>query len=442
MVASCCISALIAEGVLRYLRARNAPISPRLFYQFDPLLGWRKVPNREGWLVKRGEYRVYEKINSKGLRGPECPYSKPPGEFRILVLGDSFVEGYSVCLNDLLTRRLSYALNARNDGRTFRVINGGTGGYSTDQELLFFEHEGKKYGPDLVILVFCDNDVWYNNRSRYWRGYKPLFKLQHHQLVLTNVPVPKPHTLPTPAPKPKKRLTLKQWLNKNSCLYFLLRRELKKIGWLNRLAIKLGLAHKPARPAPKSKPPLPSRTKPPPDEFRVWQKTQPPRIRSAWRITEALLARLNEAVTSAGARLLVFYVPNRAAIYEDAMRATKQLYGLHDGEWDLDKVGKDLQAVCTRLQIPCINPTQRFRLEALRLQRSGRRLYYRHDAHWNAEGHRLAAQILCEYIEKKILSARPNTHRPSPLLPGRSSHPAPSPGSNQPQPTGPAQPGP
>lgn len=35
-------------------------------------------------------------MNSKGIRGPEYPYEKPPEEFRILFLGDSYAEGYAV----------------------------------------------------------------------------------------------------------------------------------------------------------------------------------------------------------------------------------------------------------------------------------------------------------------------------------------------------------
>jgi hypothetical protein len=42
-----------------------------------------------------GMYRVRESMNSKGIRGPEYPYEKPPEKFRILFLGDSYAEGYA-----------------------------------------------------------------------------------------------------------------------------------------------------------------------------------------------------------------------------------------------------------------------------------------------------------------------------------------------------------
>ena len=49
-----------------------------------------------------------------------------------------------------VTARLEADLGAR--GCQAEVINGGTVGYSTDQEYLFFRDEGRKYAPDVVIL--------------------------------------------------------------------------------------------------------------------------------------------------------------------------------------------------------------------------------------------------------------------------------------------------
>ncbi len=111
------IALLAAEFALHYIKGFGARVNPKLLCECDPVLGWRKIPGKEGWIEKRGQYRVFEKINSKGLRGPECPYQKPEGEFRILVLGDSFVEAFSVSLEDLFIQRLEDALNARGDGR-------------------------------------------------------------------------------------------------------------------------------------------------------------------------------------------------------------------------------------------------------------------------------------------------------------------------------------
>ena len=60
-------------------------------YLYDPLLGWRNIPN---WKATTQRHKLT--INSRGLRGPEHPYEKPRGTFRIMVLGDSFTWGYGV----------------------------------------------------------------------------------------------------------------------------------------------------------------------------------------------------------------------------------------------------------------------------------------------------------------------------------------------------------
>ncbi len=401
---SLCVATLGAEFVLRHVDRDEAPVSPRLFLEYDALLGWRKIPLKEGWHVKR-EYRVHEKINSRGLRGSECPYQKPEGEFRILVLGDSFCEGYSVAQSDLFIQPLQDALNRREDGIRYRVINGGTGGYSTDQELLFFRSEGRKYQPDLVLLMFYENDVWFNNQTAYFNRYKPLFRLDGDELILTNVPVPKYDFVAKKAPAPagKGKLTVKQWLNQRSRIYAFVREKLKRISWLNAAAIRLGLAQRPTESRGDGGRVDQPGSMPPPDQFLVWRTPPPAQIQWAWRMTEQLLAALKSEVETSGAELLVFCIPNRASVYEDALRATREKYGLSDEGWDLDKVAIDLQSACERQAISFINPIADYRREAERLRRMNERLYYVHDSHWNANGHELASDILLEYIETDYL---------------------------------------
>ncbi len=85
---------LVAEGVLRVM-ARREPggkeqVERNHHTESDPVLGWRKRPGAHATYVRR-DCRSEFQVNAKGLRGPERPYSKPPGTVRVLVLGDSFV---------------------------------------------------------------------------------------------------------------------------------------------------------------------------------------------------------------------------------------------------------------------------------------------------------------------------------------------------------------
>ena len=78
----------------------------------------------------------------------------------MLVLGDSFVEGAQVPVEDTVSRRLEPLLAAAAPGRPVDAVNAGNAGFGTAQELLFLEHDGAAYQPDVVVLVyFVDNDL-------------------------------------------------------------------------------------------------------------------------------------------------------------------------------------------------------------------------------------------------------------------------------------------
>ena len=54
------------------------------------VVGRQNKPNVAGWR-HTAEFTTWLRVNSKGLRGPEVEYAKPPGTFRILVLGDELL---------------------------------------------------------------------------------------------------------------------------------------------------------------------------------------------------------------------------------------------------------------------------------------------------------------------------------------------------------------
>ena len=141
------------------------------FTVYDPELGWRLAPSRE--VTFRGaHFAVHVSQNAEGLRDRHYGYAREPGRSRILVLGDSFVWCWGVELADCFTERLEAALPATD------VVNAGVPAWSTAQELLFYEREGRRYAPDLVLLVFVANDPWENVA-----GPGPHFTLAGDRLV-------------------------------------------------------------------------------------------------------------------------------------------------------------------------------------------------------------------------------------------------------------------
>ena len=100
-------------------------------------------------------------INSHGLRGPEIPYEKPPGTYRILNLGDSVAMGWGIRLEDTYCQRLESLLNESGHGNLrFEVINAGVPGWNVENELAYLQAEGLKYEPDLILLdLTLANDI-------------------------------------------------------------------------------------------------------------------------------------------------------------------------------------------------------------------------------------------------------------------------------------------
>jgi GDSL-like Lipase/Acylhydrolase family len=383
---------LLVEIALRLVAPPTDAGDTTLLTEYDSLLGWSKIPGASQ-VIRTTEFEIEETINSLGLRGPEYPYEKPDGTVRVLLLGDSFLEGYTVSLDSLVSTLLEKRLNQASPAR-YEVINGGTAGYSTDQEVLFSESEGRRYAPDVTVLMFYVNDVWFNAQSRYWRGNKPRFRLVDSTLALTNVPVPPPDSsefafaVQGGAGIVGVLRRTEAWLARHSALYQLARKALTNSILGYRLTVKLGLAEIPG-------------------EFRAWYGDPQPgsQIAEAWDVTDALLARLAMATREAGSRFVVFYVPSRPVVDPEDWRKTARKYDMPLSEWDPTNDGVRLSAACQRQALDCIVAPSAFRHAADTLAAAGRALYFERDAHWTSDGHALAARLLAEHL----LAGMPDT---------------------------------
>jgi lysophospholipase L1-like esterase len=106
---------------------------------------------------------VYDNIieyNGKGYRGPEATYEKPEDVYRILIMGDSFVEALQVPYEQTFQAQLQAQLSQHDTPeRRHEVVAMGRTGWGTMHEATYYQVEGYKYNADLVILMFYINDV-------------------------------------------------------------------------------------------------------------------------------------------------------------------------------------------------------------------------------------------------------------------------------------------
>ena len=308
-------------------------------FEYDPILGWKNRPDFSMVGKSSDSFlgRVEYTHNSKGLRDEEYPYQKPEGTYRILVLGDSFAYGDGVQRSEAFPEILESLLKKHG---SFEVINTGVTGYGITQETLYYETEGYKYEPDLVMLVFFHNDL--TDLVKEKEPPKPKFQLVDGQLVLRNFPYPHPSELET-------RDGEEEWLSAGEVLMQPLRLS------ETRALIEGALETKAPRCLNPFNPPA------------YWEY--------AWQTVEAILRRLSESVEEHGSRLVVVTIPPH-----------KEWIGC----WTSPEA-EVMDYICTSERIAHIDLLPGFSQE-------GKQPYFRRDLHWNVEGHRLAAHNIYDQL--------------------------------------------
>lgn len=122
--------------------------------------GYRNHPGLRGTY-----YHASVAINSLGLRDHEISLEPEPGEFRLLVMGDSFPFGIGVPYEQSLAPVLEGKLNEAEIARgRVRAVNMGVVSYNTEQELRQLRELGLGLHPSLVVLFYALNDI----ESRKW----------------------------------------------------------------------------------------------------------------------------------------------------------------------------------------------------------------------------------------------------------------------------------
>jgi hypothetical protein len=368
-----CAAAVELGARLVVHRMESRPHTDRSFLEHDPDLGWRKAASEEIWLYGEGAPVLF-RTNARGLRGPETPYQKAAGVTRVLLLGDSFTEAGAVDEESSLRAVLERKLNAGGP-QSHEVINGGTSGYSTDQEYLFFEKEGSLYRPDTVVLLFFSNDLQGNTGTKK----KPWFDLEGGRLVLRNSPVPAPpedHRRRSPDPPPR----LTPWRGSEALRLLGLRTE-RANPPLHRWLAARGLV-------------APAADHPPTRDWLLAYGPDSDLTNRRWQVTLSLLDALRGSVSAHGGALVVFYVPAGFEIDDLDWQRTRERWGLEGEGWDTGRVARRLETACRARDIPFVDPRPALR----QAQAAGRPAYFREDPHWTAVGHQVATEVLAPYL--------------------------------------------
>lgn len=134
------------------------------FIKQDPVLGWIHLSNKEEYSIGRG-FKIKRRLNKDGFIGRDYDYIKPPGIYRIVIVGDSLTEGFQVNETDTFSALIESKINNAGFDKKVEVLNMGVAGYGTQKELYVLEKEGLKFNPDLLITAFFTGNDFTDNMN-------------------------------------------------------------------------------------------------------------------------------------------------------------------------------------------------------------------------------------------------------------------------------------
>lgn len=288
-------------------------------------------------------------FNSVGMRDREHSLTPTPGTFRILLMGDSFMEALQVPEDSMLATLMERDLT-RASGRPVEVINAGVSGWGTDDALRYLTEYGLAYKPDLVVVAMTLHNDISDNLRREW-----------HTLANGTLVARQPEPMSWRAYKVAQ---LKAFIATRFQLYQLWRRvrhgrEIRQVGRaLNSHVVQL------------------------------FREPSPEAITYGWQLTDQLLEAIRDTARAAGAGTAVVMLPLVYQLSDTAFAQLVKQSELPPEQMRIEKPQAMARLATDRLGIPTIDLLPGFRewVSAGKPQ-----LYLGWDGHWNDAGHRLAA---------------------------------------------------
>ena len=291
-------------------------------------------------------------LNSAGMRDREHTLEKRTGTFRILLLGDSFMEALQVPADSMLATLMERDLT-RATGRPVEVINAGVSGWGTGDELRYLTRYGLAYHPDLVVVAMTLHNDISDNLRRDW------YTLQDGVLAARD-------------PQPKswlqfKILELKAFLATSVQLYQLVRRvrhgrEMQQVGQALRSHV-----------------------------VELFTVPSPPNIVLGWQLTEHLLGAIRDTSKAAGSQMAVVLLPLRYQLADTTFAGFVKHAEMPPDRMGMYQPQTMIRRMADSLRIPVIDLLPAFQQWTAEGKPS---FYLDGDGHWTDAGHRLAADVV------------------------------------------------
>lgn len=148
------VALLISEGTVRLFSPQ--PETPRWFAEDARYVYALKRNFHQQYRFSGSDFVMDVHTNAFGLRDREWDPDGASACVRVLLLGDSFIFGYGVNVEDRFDTRLARLLEGKED--IYYLINAGVPGWGTVQETRFARDHFKTFLPNILVLSFCGND--------------------------------------------------------------------------------------------------------------------------------------------------------------------------------------------------------------------------------------------------------------------------------------------
>lgn len=362
LLASISLMISLGETALRLIQPPGMVTSIDELSIADPILNHRHPENSEfRFRSLKKEFDTKVAFNSLGLRDYEYAKEKPEGTYRILVLGDSFVENSQVELAESFPKVLEGRLNEA-AGSKYEVLNAGVSSYSPGVEYLYLKNVGIDLEPDLVLVYLYANDV----TDDYIYSHIPDAAFDAFGLPLA-------------FPAQQVGSSFREALYRNSHLYRLLSNRIKLLRVRNPGHSSGDVS----------------------SDFMAVFKDGPltGAEKEAWALTEKYLLAINRLSHANGAGFAIVIAPPGIQVSPDEFKEGKKMFGFKPDEYiESSAMQERIKAIAADNGIPVLDLLPEFKRESAK-----RLLYYPYDGHWNRDGNRLAAEATDIFLQKSLL---------------------------------------